>query len=64
MHSVDDHRGLQQIAAVLREHLGARRRSYLVAGPADPLQSPGDGGGRFDQQHQIDCTHVDAQFER
>ena len=35
-----------------------------MPGPADPLDSRGDGRGRFDLNHQIDRPHVDPQFQR
>ena len=34
-----------------------------MAGPSDPLQAAGDAGGRLDLDHEVDVTHVDAEFE-
>ena len=55
--------GRDQIATVLREHHPMARCADLVSGPADPLQSTGDRWRRLHLDHQIDRTHVDAQFE-
>ena len=37
--------------------------SYLMSSAADPLDSAGDRGRRFDLDHQVDGAHVDAELE-
>ena len=38
--------------------------AHLVAGPADSLQTGGDRRWGFDLDHQVDGSHIDAEFER
>ena len=63
-HALDDHRRLEQVGAELREDAALGGLADAVAGAADALQPAGDGLGRFDLQHEVDGTHVDAEFER
>ena len=63
MRCVDD-RGLEQVAAVLREDLAAARLAHLVAGAADALQAARDRARRLHLDHQVDGAHVDAELER
>ena len=37
---------------------------HLVTRPPDALQSPGDGARGFDEDHEVDGIHVDAEFQR
>ncbi len=55
--------GFEQVAAVLRIDAPLRDLADLMSRAADPLQAARDGAGRFDEQHQIDGAHVDAEFE-
>jgi hypothetical protein len=64
VHALHDHRGLEQVAAVLREDLAPARLAHLVAGPADALQARGDRARRLDLDDEVDRAHVDAQLER
>ena len=63
VHAVDDHRGLDEIGAVLGEQLAPARRADLVAGPADALEAGGDRAGRLDLHDEVDRAHVDAELE-
>ena len=62
-HAPHHDRGLEQIAAVLREDLAGARLADLVAGATDALYSACDRTGRLDQHDQIDRAHVDAELE-
>ena len=62
MRSHDD-RGLEQVAAVLREDLARARLAHLVAGAADALQAARDRARRLDEHDEIDRAHVDAELE-
>jgi len=62
-HALHDHRGFEEVAAVLREDLARARLADLVAGAADPLQPARHGSGRLDEHHKIDGAHVDAELE-
>ncbi len=62
-HALHDHGGLDEVAAVLREDRAAAGLADVVAGPAHPLQAPGDRARRRDLDHQVDRAHVDAQLE-
>ena len=62
-HPLDDDGRLEEVGPVLREDLAPARLAHLVAGPADPLQAPGDRPGRLDLHDEVDGPHVDAQLE-
>ena len=64
MHAVNDHCRFDQIASMFREELADARFADAVTGPADALQAARHGARRFDLDHEIDRTHVDAEFER
>ena len=63
-HALGDHRGLEQVAAVLRVQRAAARFADRVAGPPDALHAARDCAGRLDLDDEIDRTHVDAELER
>ena len=63
LHALDDDRGLEEVAAVLREDLAAARLADLVAGAADALQPARHRAGRLDLDDEIDGAHVDAELE-
>ena len=62
-HALRDDRGLEQIAAMLREDDAAAGLADGVPGAADPLQPARDRAGTLDQQHEIDALHVDPELE-
>ena len=64
LHPLDHHRGLEHVAAVLREHLADTRRTHLMTGTTDPLQPRRHRVRRLDLDHEIDRAHVDAQLQR
>ena len=64
VHEAGHDRGLEQVAAILREEDAARRLADLVAGPADALEATGDRAGRLDLDDEVDRSHVDAELER
>ncbi len=45
------------------EHLGDGGGAHLVPGSANPLQTAGNGRRGFDQNHEVDRRHVDAELE-
>jgi hypothetical protein len=63
-HGPRHRRAGDQIAAELRDDDAAARGPDGVAGPADPLQAAGDGGGRLDLHDEVDGPHVDAELQR
>ena len=63
-HPLHDDRGLEQVAAVLREDLAAAGLADLVAGAPDALQPARDRARRLDLHHEVDRAHVDAELER
>ena len=63
-HPLRDDRGLQQVAAELREDLAAAGLADLVARAPDPLQAARDRARRLDLDHEVDGAHVDAELER
>ena len=62
-HPLHDDRGLDQVAAELREQHATRHGPDLVAGTPHPLQATGDAGRRLDLHDEVDGTHVDAELE-
>ena len=62
-HPPGDDSGFEQVAAVLGEQLAPARLADLMSGAADALQPPADRTRRLDLDHEIDCAHVDAEFE-
>ena len=62
-HAIDNHRRLEEVAAVLREDRALRRLAHRVAGPSDSLDAAGDARGRLHLDHEIDRAHVDAELE-
>ena len=62
-HAPDDHRGLEQVAAMLRVQRALAGLADAVAGAPDALQTPRHGARRLDLDDEIDRTHVDAQLE-
>ena len=62
-HPIDDDRGLEEIAAVLREHLAAARLADLMTRTADALQPARHRAGRLDLDDEVDGAHVDAELE-
>ena len=63
-HHLVGHDGrLQQVVAVLGEHLADARLADLVTRATDALHTAGDRTGRFDLHHEVDCPHVDAELE-
>ena len=60
----DDHRGLEQVGAELREDASLETARELVAGAADPLQAARDRLRRLDLDDEVDGAHVDAELER
>ena len=63
-HAVDDHRALDEVAAVLGEDAAAAGLADLVAGAADALQPARDAARRLDLHHEVDRAHVDAELQR
>ena len=63
VHALDDDRGLEQVAAVLREDHALAGLADLVAGPPDPLEPAGDRRRALDLDHEVHGAHVDAQLE-
>ncbi len=63
MHPLGHDRGLEQVAAVLREDDPARGGIDLVSRPADPLEPASDRCRRLDLDHEVDRTHVDPELE-
>ena len=62
-HAPRDHRGLQQVAAVLRVERALAGLAHAVPGAADALQATRHRARRLDLDDQIDRAHVDAQLE-
>src|SRR5207237_7093180 len=62
-HAPYDDRRLEEIAAELREDLSRARLAHLVTGAPNALQTAGNRARRFDQHHEIDGSHVDAELE-
>ena len=62
-HPFDGGTAGQQVAAVLGEDHALRCHTDLVTGPADALDARGDGGRRFDLNHQVHRAHIDAQLQ-
>ena len=63
LHAIHDHRGLEQLGAMLGKDLAAARFAHLMAGPPDPLETRSDRTGRTNLDHQVDRPHVDAEFK-
>ncbi len=63
-HALGHHRGLQEVAAELREDLPAARLAHLVPGAPDALQPARHGTGRLDLDHEVHGAHVDAELQR
>ena len=56
-------RGLEEVAAVLREDHALRRRADLVAGPPDALEPARDRRRALDLDDEVDRAHVDPELE-
>ena len=64
VHALDDDGRLDQVVAVLGEHLAAARLADLVTGAPDALQPTRHRARRLDLDHEVDGAHVDAELER
>jgi hypothetical protein len=64
VHGARDGGAGDEVGAVLGEDDAVRGGADLVAGAADALHAAGDAGRRFDLDDEVDCAHVDAEFER
>ena len=62
-HLLGDDRGVQHVAAMLREQRRPAHFADLVAGPPDPLQPRRGARRRLDLDDEVDGAHVDAEFE-
>ncbi len=63
-HALGDHRGLEQVAAVLRVQRAPAGLADRVPGAPDALHAPRHRARRLDLDDEVDGTHVDAQLER
>ena len=63
-HPPGDDRGLDQVAAVLREDRPAGRLADRVTGAPDPLQAAAHRARRLDLDDEVDRAHVDAELQR
>ncbi len=63
VHALDHDRGLEEVAAVLREDDALAGLADLVSRAADPLEPAGDRGGALDLDHEVHGAHVDAELE-
>jgi hypothetical protein len=59
-----DNRRFEKIGAMLRKDHPATRGANRMTRPPDTLQSTRDGPWAFDEQHEFDGGHVDAELER
>ena len=62
-HPLHGHRATDQVGAMLGKQHAARDFADLMAGPPDALQAAGHRRRRLHLNHQVDGTHVDAQFQ-
>nr|CRL53537.1 hypothetical protein CPGR_00816 [Mycolicibacterium fortuitum subsp. fortuitum DSM 46621 = ATCC 6841 = JCM 6387]CRL80076.1 hypothetical protein CPGR_03272 [Mycolicibacter nonchromogenicus] len=62
-HALHCHRAADEIGAMLGEQHALGDLTDLVPRTADPLQATGHRRRRLDLDHQIDGSHVDAQFQ-
>ncbi len=62
-HFSSQHRLFQQIGGRLGNQAALAGAANKVAGATDTLQGPGDAAGRFDLANQVDCSHVDTEFQ-
>ena len=62
-HLLGDDRGVQHIAAMLREQRRPAHLADLVARPPDPLQARRRARRRLHLDDEVDGAHVDAEFE-
>jgi hypothetical protein len=62
-HPLGDDGAGDQVAAVLGEDDAPGDGADPVAGPPHPLQPGGDARRRLDLDHEVDQSHVDAEFE-
>ena len=63
-HRLRDNCRLEQVSSELREDASFRDGAQVVPGPTDALQAAGDRLRALDLDHEIDCSHVDAELER
>ena len=62
-HAFDRDGAMDEIGPVFRKEHAFRYFADLVAGAPDALQSAGDRGWSLHLYHQIDCAHVDTEFQ-
>ena len=62
-HPLGDDRGVQHVAAVLREQRGPAHLAHLVTRTPDPLQAGCRRRGSLDLDHQVDRAHVDTELQ-
>ena len=62
-HPLDHGGALEQVAAVLREHPPAARRTHLVPGAADALHAAGHAPRALDLDDEVHRAHVDAELQ-
>ncbi len=63
LHALDDHRRLDEVAAVLGEDLADARLPHLVPRPADALHPRRDRRRRLDLDDEVDRSHIDPELE-
>ena len=64
LHPLHCDRGVDEVGAMLGEQHAFRDLADLVASPTDALQPARNRRRGLDLDHEIDRTHVDAEFER
>ena len=62
-HPTGDHGGFDEVSPVLGKHLAPARFADRVTGAPHALQTPAHGAGRLDLNDEVDCSHVDTEFE-
>lgn len=62
-HALDGYGAVNEIGSMFRKHHTAGYLADLVPGPADALESTRNRRRRLDLDNQIDCAHVDSEFE-
>ena len=62
-HALGHDCGLQQVMAMLREHLADARLANLVSRTTDTLHSAAHRTRRLDLDHEVDGPHVDAELQ-
>ena len=64
VHGARDRGARYEVGAILGKNHSFTGCAHVVPGPADALHGTGYRRGSFNLDHQVDCAHVDAQFER